>query len=144
MVVGCLGNQGCEIAPAMGYLSKQATRFLERNRVALFLAYCGLALGRLFGAKRLLLHRDVRFLKSWKPLEWTRSSLLLTAGFDEDRSQSQAASLYLTPLLEFVRASADPIFCQSEQEADTCFCVFADVIVCRQRSGHTSSFLNTR
>ena len=60
MVVGCLGNQGCEIAPAMGYLSKQATRFLERNRVALFLAYCGLALGRLFAlASRCTLFKEL-------------------------------------------------------------------------------------
>ena len=51
MVVGCLGNQGCEIGTCTGYLSKQATRFPERNRVALFLAYCALALGRLFGAE---------------------------------------------------------------------------------------------
>ena len=144
MVVGCLGNQGCEIAPAWAICLNKQPGFRKGTGLLYFLSIVYWHWGGCLVPKRLLLHRDARFFKSWKPLEWTRSSLLLTAGFDEDRSQSQAASLYLTPLLEFVRASADPIFCQSEQEADTCFCVFADVIVCRQRSGHTSSFLNTR
>ncbi len=51
MVVGCLGDQGCEIGTCTGYLAKQATRLPERNRVALFFECCGLALGWLFGAE---------------------------------------------------------------------------------------------
>ena len=144
MVVGCLGNQGCEIAPAWAICLNKQPGFRKGTGLLYFLSVGYWHLGGCLVPKRLLPHRDARFCKSWTPLEWTRSSWPLTARFDEDRSQTWAPSLYLTALLEFVRASADPMFCQSEQETDTCFRVFADVFVCSQRSGHTPSFLNTR